>query len=74
MLALLDYTRAYDRVWRDGLLMKMRDLGVAGCVIQWIQALFRDRRPRVRWEDATSKWKVFHEGLPRIASWPHYSG
>ena len=65
VLALLDFTAAYDRVWRDALWAKMGRLGVPGCAIRWIRALLSDRRARVRWGGATSKWRVFQEGLPQ---------
>ena len=65
VLALLDFTAAYDRVWRDALWAKMGRLGVPGCAIRWIRALLSDRRARVRWGGATSKRRVFQEGLPQ---------
>ena len=43
---------------------KMDRLGVPGCAIRRIRALLSDRRARVRWGGATSKWRVFQEGLP----------
>ena len=65
VLVLLDYARAYDRVWRDALYAKMGRLGTPGCVTRWIRALLSDRRARVRWGGATSRWRVFQEGLPQ---------
>ena len=62
VLVLLDYARAYDRVWRDALYGR---LGVPGCVTRWIRALLSDRRARVRWGSTTSRWRVFQEGLPQ---------
>ncbi|KAF0314563.1 putative RNA-directed DNA polymerase from transposon BS [Amphibalanus amphitrite] len=65
ILVLLDYARAYDRVWRDALYAKMRRLGVPGCATRWIRALLSDRRARVRWGTSASRWRVFQEGLPQ---------
>lgn len=65
VLVLLDYARAYDRVWRDALYAKMGRLGVPGCATRWIRALLSDRRARVRWGTTTSRWRVFQEGLPQ---------
>ena len=62
--ALLDFTAAYDRVWRDALWVKMGRLGVPGCIIRWAPTLLSDRRARVSWGDATSRWRAFQEGLP----------
>ena len=55
VVALLDYAKAYDRVWRAGLLANLARLGVPGCVTNWIAALLRDRRARVRWGEAHSR-------------------
>ena len=65
VLVLLDYARAYDRVWRDALYAKMGRMGVPGCVTSWIRALLSDRRARVRWGTSASRWRVFQEGLPQ---------
>ena len=65
VLVLLDFARAYDRVWRAALFCKMARLGVPGCTIRWVKALLSDRRARVRWGAAQSDSRVFKEGLPQ---------
>ena len=65
VLVLLDFARAYDRVWRAALFAKMARLGVPGCVIRWTRALLTDRRARVRWGATLSDSRVFQEGLPQ---------
>ena len=45
VIALIDYSRAYDKVWRDALLFKMQQLGVPTMMLRWVQAwlfLFAD--------------------------------
>ena len=64
-LALLDFQRAYDRVWRAALLAKLARLRVPPHAIAWIRGFLSDRRARVKWGTATSRWKVFQEGLPQ---------
>ena len=61
-LALLDFQRAYDRVWRAALLAKLARLQVPAHTIAWINGFLSDRRARVRWETAASRRKVFQEG------------
>jgi hypothetical protein len=46
-LCLLDFSRAYDKVWKDGLHAKMDRLGVPPCMIRWIKGFLSDRRARV---------------------------
>ena len=65
VLVLLDFARAYDRVWRAALLAKMARLGIPGCVIRWVRAFLTDRRARVRWGATLSDSRVFQEGLPQ---------
>ena len=65
VLVLLDFARAYDRVWRAALLCKMARMGIPGCFIRWIRAFLSDRRARVRWGAARSDSRVFQEGLPQ---------
>ena len=65
VLVLLDFAKAYDRVWREGLFYKMFKMGIPGCFIRWVKALLNDRRARVRWGSAHSRERVFQEGLPQ---------
>ena len=62
-LALLDYKRAYDRVWHAGLKVKMGRLGIPACVISWTLSTLRDRRGRVRWDSTLSDSRLFPDGL-----------
>ena len=65
VMVLLDFARAYDRVWRAALLCKMARMGIPGCYIKWLKAFLSDRRARVRWGAARSDLRVFQEGLPQ---------
>ena len=65
VLALLDFQKAYDRVWKVGLLSKMSDLGIPAHINRWIKNFLADRRARVRWGNNHSDWKVLSEGLPQ---------
>ncbi|KAH7725652.1 endonuclease and reverse transcriptase-like protein [Aphelenchoides avenae] len=44
VMTLVDFSRAFDRVWRTGLYHKMLEKGVPLCLIQWIRAFLSDRR------------------------------
>ena len=54
-LALLDYAKAYDKVWRDGLLLKMIDMGVGESVVRWIQCWLSNRKAWVEFEGEKTK-------------------
>jgi len=47
-VAFVDITRAYDNVWRAGLLLKLRHFGFPLTLIRWIKGLLHDREYRVR--------------------------
>ena len=65
ILVLLDFAKAYDRVWREGLFHKMEKMGTPGCATRWVKALLTDRRARVRWGSARPSQRIFQERLPQ---------
>ena len=64
VLALLDFTKAYNRVWRDALLHKTTRMNIPTCYIHWVKALIYDRRGVVRWGATQLKSLLFLKGLP----------
>jgi hypothetical protein len=67
VLVMLDYSKAYDKVWQQKLLLTLEDKGVPMKMIRWIEAFLRNRTARVRFQDATSKARVMRQGLPQGA-------
>ena len=65
VLVLLDYSKAFDTVWRQRLLLSMSDKGVPLQVIRWIHGFLLNRQARVRLHDQLSSSKRFHQGLPQ---------
>ena len=65
ILCLVDFSKAYDRVWRTGLYKKMINMGIPNCMISWIKGFLTDRAARVRLGDAVSKTRIMKEGLPQ---------
>ena len=61
----IDLQQAYDRVWRKGLLMKMRNMGIHGKMLQWIHAFLTDRTIQTSIDGATSSHLTLEEGLPQ---------
>ena len=59
VLVLLDYSKAYDTVWREELLLGMLNKGVPAVMIRWLVAFLRNRRARVRLDGKTGHtWKM----------------
>ena len=67
VLVMLDYSKAYDKVWQQRLLLSMEEKGVPMKFLKWIDAFLANRLARVRFQDATSKVRVMRQGLPQGA-------
>ena len=61
----VDFTKAYDKVWRDRLWAKMGWLGIPACVVKWVKSLLSDRHAMVRYNNAHSNKKRLDNGLPQ---------
>ena len=46
-LVFLDISKAFDRVWHEGLLFKLKQLGISGILIKWLESYLALRKQRV---------------------------
>ena len=65
VLMLFDYSKAYDTVWRTGLLQKMLDIGVPLRFVQWTTAWITNRIARVQLNGVNGRCRTYKEGLPQ---------
>ena len=65
---MVDFSRAYDRVWKEGLLAKLGRIGTPTCLTRWIRSFLADRRAFVSWGPLRSRVRIMKEGLPQAAS------
>ena len=65
VLTLLDFSKAYDTVWREKLLLHMLNTGIPSPFIHWIQSFLDDRRARVQLFNILSSSRWFTQGLPQ---------
>ena len=61
----VDLKQAYDRVWRKGLLLKMKDAGIHGKLYSWLKNFLTDRTIQTRINNALSSKEILEEGLPQ---------
>jgi hypothetical protein len=64
----LDYTKAFDLVWRDGLLVKMMSLNIRGKIINWIKNFLNNRNNIIKIENFTSNPYGLDNGIPQGSS------
>ena len=65
ILVLLDYSKAFDQVWRQKLLLSLHQKNIPMKYIRWLNAFLTERRARVRFAGATSQTRLMKQGLPQ---------
>jgi hypothetical protein len=65
VLTLLDFSKAYNKVWRADLLATMLRKGVPVRYVRWIQGFLSNRQARVRLNRAFSRSWMMREGVPQ---------
>ena len=61
----LDYRKAFDTVPHKRLLKKLKDLGISGQLLRWIESFLTDRTIRVRVGNDFSAWMRVLSGVPQ---------
>jgi exonuclease III len=64
----LDFERAFDMVWRKGLMIKLKRLGINGRMFDWIDAFLNDRTFQVRVGTQLSKIHTLENGTAQGAN------
>ena len=65
LVVAVDFTAAFDRVWRGGLLRQLAEAGIPHLWLRWIRSWLADRKARVRWGRSLGKWRKLHQGVPQ---------
>ena len=60
-----DVSKAFDRVWHEGLLLKLEAAGVTGILLTWFRSSLTDRRQRVVLPGVQSNWNNIRAGVPQ---------
>ena len=61
----LDISKAFDRVWRRGLLHKLNYVGIRGRLLDWFSDYLTNRRQRVVLPGSCSDWSYLKAGVPQ---------
>ena len=60
-----DISKAFDRVWHAGLLLKLEAAGVTGEVLTWFKSYLSHRKQRSVLPAAVSDWLFLNAGVPQ---------
>ena len=61
----MDISKAFDRVWHDGLLYKRKLYGINGPLLNLLKSFLTNRFQRVVLNGQTSNWKEILAGVPQ---------
>ena len=61
----LDLSKAFDRVWIDGLLYKLECNGISGKLLNLLRNFLTDRRQRIVLNGKNSSWLTVRSGVPQ---------
>ena len=61
-----DLSKAFDKVWREELLLKVLQVSVSGRMYKWIRCFLRDRSARVKVGGHLSDSVKMREGVPQV--------
>ena len=65
LMTLVDFSKAFDTVWRKGLIRKLLDYDLPTCMNRWINDYITDRYAEVKMNGELSKRKAINEGVPQ---------
>jgi hypothetical protein len=60
-----DISKAFDRVWHEGLLYKLQRNGIDGSLLAWCKNYLKNRKQRVLINGQHSNWKGINAGVPQ---------
>ena len=61
----LDISKAFDRVWHEGLIFKLRQCGVSGDLLSLLKNFLADRKQRTVLNGQSSNWGDICAGVPQ---------
>ena len=61
----LDFSKAFDKVWHDGLIFKLKQNGVSDSLVMFFQNYLNNRKQRVILNGSYSSYSTVESGLPQ---------
>ena len=60
-----DFSKAFDMLWKNGLIYKMKQCGINGKILNWIEDFLSDRKIRVNINNTLSDSHTLENGTPQ---------
>ena len=61
----LDISKAFDKVWHDGLIFKLKQNGISGGLLKFFESYLRCRKQRVVVNGCSSDYSFIESGVPQ---------
>ena len=61
----MDMSKAFDEVWHEGLIYKLKSMGVSDSLLKLFQSFLTNRFQRVLLNGQTSEWLPVKAGVPQ---------
>ena len=61
----IDLQKAFDKVWKDGLIVKLQRSGIKGNMLQWTKSYLHNRRARVSVDGHCGQKVLLRQGVPQ---------
>ena len=62
---LLDISKAFDNVWHEGIIFKLKQNGISGKLLSVLSDVSKDRKKRVTLNRQVSSWTVVNTSVPQ---------
>ena len=63
----LDISKAFDNVWHEGLIFKLKTYGVEDNLLKLLENYLTDRQQGVVLNGPTSSWQNVYSGVPPVS-------
>ena len=67
----LDMSKAFDKVWHEGLIFKLKQNGIKGKLLNLFESYLSNRKQRVMINGSESDWGIIESGVPKAPFWVH---
>ena len=64
-MVFLDVSKAFDKVWHEGFIHKLKCIGIGGNLLKWLESYLHNRRQRVVINGQASEWSLTEAGVPQ---------